>query len=80
MITEIAIYYDCFPTNTLETILQNDLRHGDASALSTEAVLHICEILWKRRMIVDPEFETRKKEFWKRLQDQYFNAEDDPDP
>ena len=77
MIIEIAICYDYFSVATLETILQNDLKQGDTSFLSTEAILHICEILWKRRPIADPEYETRKKEFCKQLQDKYFDVEED---
>lgn len=77
MIIEIAICYDYFPVATLETILQSDLKQGDTPFLSTEAILHISEILWKRRPIMDPEYETRKKEFWKRLQEKYFDVEED---
>ena len=77
MITEIAICCDYFPTDTLENILRNDLRQGNTPFLSTDAILHISEILWKRRPIVDPEYETRKKEFWKRLQEKYYDLDED---
>ena len=77
MITEIAICYDYFPVDTLETILRNDLQQGDDSFLSTDAILHICEILCKRRPIVDPEYETRKKKFWKQMQEKYFDLDED---
>ena len=77
MITEIAICYDYFPTDTLEAILRNDLQQGDTPFLSTDAILHISEILWKRRPFVDPEYETRKMEFWKQLHEKYFNIEED---
>lgn len=77
VITEIAICYDYFPTDTLEAILRNDLRQGDLPFLSTDAILHISEILWKRRPIVDSEYETRKKEFWKQMQEKYFDLDED---
>lgn len=77
MITEIAICYDYFPTDTLEAILRNDLRQGDTPFLSTDAILHISEILWKRRPIVDPGYEFRKKEFWKQMEEKYFDLEED---
>ncbi len=77
MITEISICYDFFSTEELEKILQNDLHQGDTPFLSTDAILHICEILWKRRPIADPEYETRKREFWKQLYEKYFDIDED---
>ena len=76
MITEIAICYDYFPTDTLEAILRNDLWQGDSPYLSTDAILHISEILCKRRPITDPEYEKRKKEFWQQLQAKYFDLDE----
>lgn len=77
MITEIAICYDYFPTDTLEAILRNDLWQGDSPFLSTDAILHISEILCKRRPITDPEYEKCKKEFWQQLQAKYFEIDED---
>ena len=77
MITEIAICYDYFPTDTLEAILRNDLWKGDASVLSTDAILHISKILCKRRPITDQEYEKRKNKFWQQLQAKYFELDED---
>ena len=79
MINDIAICYDYFSTDTLEAILRNDLRLGDASFLSTDAILHISSILWKRSPIMDPEYERRKEEFWNYLQAKYFEPEENPE-
>lgn len=77
LITEISICYDYFPTAVLESILRNDLWQEDKPFLSTDAILHICDILCKRRPLIDPERRARADERWKEIQAMFLDPDEE---